>query len=122
MVEDIPPDAAKIGALGNLEVLLAVTEMAAGFRFPLVVDPVMISKHGASLLESALLATGLAAVGRAIVAASITAARTGQGSVGASSRVVASRTPISRAAAVSATLTPLARPWCSEGAGGSGSP
>ncbi len=51
VVEDIPPDAAKIGALGNLELLLAVAEIAAEFRFPLVVDPVMISKHGAALMS-----------------------------------------------------------------------
>ena len=51
VVEDIPPDAAKIGALGNLEVLLAVAKIAGEFRFPLVVDPVMISKHGAPLMS-----------------------------------------------------------------------
>ena len=51
VVEDIPPDAAKIGALGNLEILLAVAKIAAEFRFPLVVDPVMISKHGAPLMS-----------------------------------------------------------------------
>jgi hydroxymethylpyrimidine/phosphomethylpyrimidine kinase len=51
VIEDIPPDAAKIGALGSLEVLLAVARIAAEFRFPLVVDPVMISKHGAPLMS-----------------------------------------------------------------------
>ncbi|MCB9601099.1 MAG: bifunctional hydroxymethylpyrimidine kinase/phosphomethylpyrimidine kinase [Sandaracinus sp.] len=50
VVEDVPPRAAKTGALGSAEVLLAVAEAAAGFAFPLVVDPVMISKHGASLM------------------------------------------------------------------------
>lgn len=51
VVADIPPDAAKIGALGDLEVLLAIAELAASFPFPLVVDPVMISKHGAPLMS-----------------------------------------------------------------------
>src|SRR5665213_2415589 len=51
VLEDIPPLAAKTGALGSKEVVAAVAEAAAAFRFPLVVDPVMISKHGAKLLD-----------------------------------------------------------------------
>ena len=47
---DIPPGVAKTGALGSREVVEAVADRAARFPFPLVVDPVMISKHGASLL------------------------------------------------------------------------
>src|SRR3982751_2367638 len=43
VLEDIPPHAAKIGALGSLEMVLTVAEAAADFPFPLVVDPVMIS-------------------------------------------------------------------------------
>jgi hydroxymethylpyrimidine/phosphomethylpyrimidine kinase len=50
VVEDIPPQAAKTGALGNVAIVEAVAELAAGFSFPLVVDPVMISKHGAALV------------------------------------------------------------------------
>lgn len=50
VLEDIPPAAAKIGALGSVEVVRAVAESASRFAFPLVVDPVMISKHGAPLL------------------------------------------------------------------------
>lgn len=53
VVDDIPPCAAKTGALGNSAVLEAVAEAAKGFRFPLVVDPVMISKQGARLIETA---------------------------------------------------------------------
>ncbi|HMC62233.1 MAG TPA: bifunctional hydroxymethylpyrimidine kinase/phosphomethylpyrimidine kinase [Candidatus Solibacter sp.] len=54
VLEDIPPAAAKTGALGSFEMVLAVARAAAGFAFPLVVDPVMVSKHGAPLLpESA---------------------------------------------------------------------
>lgn len=50
VISDIPPDAAKTGALGNVEIVEAVAELAKAFQFPLVVDPVMISKHGARLM------------------------------------------------------------------------
>ena len=49
---DIPPHAAKIGALGNIAVVEAVAAAAQGFTFPLVIDPVMISKHGAPLMDA----------------------------------------------------------------------
>jgi hydroxymethylpyrimidine/phosphomethylpyrimidine kinase len=52
VVSDIPPKAAKIGALGNAAIVAAVADAAAGFPFPVVVDPVMISKHGAPLLDA----------------------------------------------------------------------
>lgn len=58
VIEDIPPQAAKTGALGSVEIIEAVSELARAFPFPLIVDPVMISKHGASLLS----AEGLAAL------------------------------------------------------------
>jgi hydroxymethylpyrimidine/phosphomethylpyrimidine kinase len=51
VLEDLSPRAAKTGALGSREVIEAIAERAAQFAFPLVVDPVMISKHGASLLD-----------------------------------------------------------------------
>jgi len=51
VIEDIPPGAAKTGALGSAAVVRAVAELARDFDFPLVVDPVMISKHGAALLD-----------------------------------------------------------------------
>jgi hydroxymethylpyrimidine/phosphomethylpyrimidine kinase len=50
VLDDLPPHAAKTGALGTAEIIEALAERAAHFRFPLVVDPVMISKHGAPLL------------------------------------------------------------------------
>lgn len=50
VLEDIPPGAAKTGALGNAEIVEAVAGAADSFRFPLVVDPVMISKHGTPLI------------------------------------------------------------------------
>jgi hydroxymethylpyrimidine/phosphomethylpyrimidine kinase len=54
VVYDIPPAAAKTGALGSPEVVRAVARAAANFPFPLVVDPVLVSKHGAPLMEGGL--------------------------------------------------------------------
>jgi hydroxymethylpyrimidine/phosphomethylpyrimidine kinase len=51
VLEDIPPKAAKTGALGSAEIVEAVAEMATNFTFPLVVDPVMIGKQGRRLLS-----------------------------------------------------------------------
>jgi len=50
VLEDLPPHAAKTGALGSA----AIIEAVAGCPIvcPLVVDPVMISKHGAPLMDS----------------------------------------------------------------------
>lgn len=50
VVEDIPPNAMKTGALGNEGIIRAVAGALEGVDCPLVVDPVMISKHGAALL------------------------------------------------------------------------
>jgi len=50
VVSDIPPQAAKTGALGNWEIIEVVAAAAAGFNFPLVVDPVILTKHHAALL------------------------------------------------------------------------
>jgi hydroxymethylpyrimidine/phosphomethylpyrimidine kinase len=49
VIEDLPPHAAKTGALGNAAVVEAVASYA--IPCPLVVDPVMISKHGAWLVD-----------------------------------------------------------------------
>ncbi len=51
VLEDIPPAAAKTGALGNRALVELMAEKARHFEFPLVVDPVMISKHGQPLME-----------------------------------------------------------------------
>ncbi len=51
VLTDIPPAAAKTGALGSREVIQLIAKAARDFRFPLVVDPVMISKHGAPLMQ-----------------------------------------------------------------------
>jgi hydroxymethylpyrimidine/phosphomethylpyrimidine kinase len=50
VIADIPPAAAKTGALGNIEIIEAVAALAESFAFPLIADPVMVSKHGARLL------------------------------------------------------------------------
>ncbi|WP_321475800.1 bifunctional hydroxymethylpyrimidine kinase/phosphomethylpyrimidine kinase [uncultured Paludibaculum sp.] len=52
VLDDMPPKAAKTGALGTAAVVGAVAELAGSFVFPLVVDPVMISKHGAPLMAA----------------------------------------------------------------------
>jgi hydroxymethylpyrimidine/phosphomethylpyrimidine kinase len=53
VLDDIPPDAVKTGALGSPEIVRAVAELARQFTFPLVVDTVMASTHGALLLAEA---------------------------------------------------------------------
>jgi hydroxymethylpyrimidine/phosphomethylpyrimidine kinase len=50
VLEDLPPQAAKTGALGTSKIIEAISTRAARFQFPLVVDPVMIGKHGAPLM------------------------------------------------------------------------
>jgi hydroxymethylpyrimidine/phosphomethylpyrimidine kinase len=52
VVSDIPPMAAKTGALGNWEIIEVVSAAAAEFKFPLVVDPVILTKHHAALLTA----------------------------------------------------------------------
>lgn len=47
--EDIPPTAAKSGALGQADTVIAVAEWARSSGTTLVVDPVMVSTHGRSL-------------------------------------------------------------------------
>ena len=49
--EDIPPQAAKTGALGNRAIAEVIANIANELKFPFVVDPVMISKHGAPLWD-----------------------------------------------------------------------
>ncbi|HEV2689683.1 MAG TPA: bifunctional hydroxymethylpyrimidine kinase/phosphomethylpyrimidine kinase [Bryobacteraceae bacterium] len=52
VLEDIPPQAVKTGALGNREIIETVAAIAADLKCPLVVDPVAVSKHGARLLAA----------------------------------------------------------------------
>lgn len=53
VVSDIPPDAVKTGALGSPEIVAAVAAWARKSTTPLVIDPVMISKHGTPLISDA---------------------------------------------------------------------
>jgi hydroxymethylpyrimidine/phosphomethylpyrimidine kinase len=50
VVEDFAPQAAKTGAVGNAEIIEAVA--SCDLRCPMIIDPVMISKHGAALLKT----------------------------------------------------------------------
>ncbi|NBV46428.1 MAG: bifunctional hydroxymethylpyrimidine kinase/phosphomethylpyrimidine kinase [Planctomycetia bacterium] len=65
VLDDIPPAAAKTGALGSAAVITAVAARLRGTTFPLVVDPVMVSKHGAALIADDAVR---ALVARALVA------------------------------------------------------
>lgn len=53
LLADLVPGAAKTGALGNAAVVEAVALRARRAAFKLVVDPVMVSKHGHPLLGDA---------------------------------------------------------------------
>ncbi len=53
VIGDIPPQAAKTGALGSAEIVEALADLAAEFDFPLVVDPVMAGSDGAPLVSAA---------------------------------------------------------------------
>jgi hydroxymethylpyrimidine/phosphomethylpyrimidine kinase len=52
VLTDIPPAAVKTGALGSAEIVSAVASLCEEFSLWPVVDPVMISKHGARLMSS----------------------------------------------------------------------
>src|SRR5436309_1731351 len=45
VVDDIPPQAIKLGAVGNRAIIEAVAAALEHSTVPLVIDPVMISKH-----------------------------------------------------------------------------
>jgi len=49
VLEDLPPQAAKTGALGNAAIIEGIARTP--IHCPLVVDPVTISKHGAPLMD-----------------------------------------------------------------------
>ncbi len=51
VISDMPPAAGKTGALGSAEIVEEVADLASSFLFPLVIDPVMVSTHGARLLS-----------------------------------------------------------------------
>ncbi len=49
VIDDIPPRALKTGALGSAAVVAAVSQRLRNATCPIVVDPVLVSKHGHSL-------------------------------------------------------------------------
>jgi len=49
VIDDIPPWAIKTGALGSAAVVSAVSQRLRNATCPIVVDPVLVSKHGHSL-------------------------------------------------------------------------
>ncbi len=49
-IDDLGVDAIKIGMIGSAETVVAVAEVLTGLRVPIVLDPVMVAKGGASLL------------------------------------------------------------------------
>jgi len=55
VLEDIPPDAAKTGALGSAVVVSAVARKMGSSKIPLVVDPVLAGKQGQALLDASAL-------------------------------------------------------------------
>ena len=52
VLDDIGADAIKTGMLGDAVLIEAVAEVIAGAKVPAVIDPVMIAKGGAALLET----------------------------------------------------------------------
>jgi len=50
VLEDMLPAAAKTGALGSAAIVRTVAQAAGHFKFPLVVDPVIVSTQGTPLL------------------------------------------------------------------------
>jgi len=51
VLDDIPPTAIKLGALGNANIIQAVAKELTHVDVPIVVDPVMVSKHGHALVN-----------------------------------------------------------------------
>ena len=52
LLEDIPPQAIKIGMLATPEIVAAVAEALRDYRGPVVLDPVMVAKSGDVLLAT----------------------------------------------------------------------
>ena len=50
-LDDIPPDAIKLGALGSAAIVRAVDDALRDYKGPIVIDPVMVSKHGHALID-----------------------------------------------------------------------
>lgn len=57
VLDDIPPQAVKIGMLATPEIIGAVADAIAGFDGPVVLDPVMVAKSGDALLAAEAVAS-----------------------------------------------------------------
>ena len=68
IVGDLSVAVAKTGALGEAGIIEAVAKRAESFNFPLVVDPVMISKHGQLLIDDSAIEAYRKLLGRAYLA------------------------------------------------------
>lgn len=55
VVEDIPPLAIKTGALGNSDIIRVVERCLESYQGDLIVDPVLISKHGDPLGDASMI-------------------------------------------------------------------
>ena len=51
VLNDIPPNFVKTGALGSPEIVKLVADLTRQYKLNLIVDPVMISKHGSPLMS-----------------------------------------------------------------------
>lgn len=51
VLEDLPPQAAKTGALGTAAIVEGIAARAVDFGFPLVIDPVLSATKGMALLD-----------------------------------------------------------------------
>jgi hydroxymethylpyrimidine/phosphomethylpyrimidine kinase len=56
VLSDIPPRAIKTGALGNAETVHMISEELSNVTCPIVVDPVLVSKHGHLLADDDVVA------------------------------------------------------------------
>lgn len=51
VLSDIPPRAIKVGALGSVDIVHVVAEELENVDCPIIVDPVLVSKHGHALAD-----------------------------------------------------------------------
>ncbi|MBV8972527.1 MAG: bifunctional hydroxymethylpyrimidine kinase/phosphomethylpyrimidine kinase [Sphingomonadaceae bacterium] len=65
VIDDIGVDCVKLGMLGSAEVIAAVADVLAGVDAPVVLDPVMVAKGGATLLDDDAVAALAALLPRA---------------------------------------------------------
>lgn len=56
VLTDLPPQALKTGMLLNAEIMAAVAEAIAPLKIPRIIDPVMVSRAGAVLIDKAAIA------------------------------------------------------------------